>query len=109
MKFTFALVFMDYVLYHSCNPLLKIYAPLNESIFEVEKQKKIVVHDLPLQICVSVYSYAKLRMLQFWEFINTFLVNGDVDQFMEMDTDSLYTAFAQDTIDECVKPGMLER
>ena len=28
---------------------------------------------------------------------------------MECDTDSLYIAFARDTIDECVKPEMLER
>ena len=28
---------------------------------------------------------------------------------MEMDTDSLHIAFARDTIDECVKPEMLER
>ena len=41
-------------------------------------------------------------MLEFWEFINTFLVN-DLYQLMEMDTDSLYIAFARDTIDECVK------
>ena len=93
---------------HVNNPLLKTYTPLNEDIFEVEKQKKPVVHNLPLQIGVAVYSYAKLRMLGFWEFINTFLVN-DLCQFMEMDTDSLYIAFARDTIDECVKPEMLER
>ena len=92
---------------HVNNPLLMTCTSFNAGIFEVEKQKKTIVHDLPLQIGVAVYSYAKLRMLEFWEFINTFLVN-DLYQLMEMDTDSLYIAFARDTIDECVKPDMVE-
>ena len=33
---------------------------------------------------------------------------NELYQLMECDTDSLYVAFARDTIDECVKPEMLE-
>ena len=73
----------------------------------MEKQHKKIVHDHPMQIGLAAYSYAKLRMLEFWEFINKFLVN-DLYQFMEMDTDSLYIAFARDTIDDCVKPELRE-
>ena len=90
---------------HVNNPFLKMYDELNEHIFEVEKKHKKIVHDLPVQIGLAVYSYAKLRMLEFWEFINTFLVN-DLYQLMEMDTDSLYIAFARDTIDDCVRPEL---
>ena len=90
---------------HVNNPFLKDYDELNHKIYEVTKQKSKIVHDLPLQIGLAVYSYAKLRMLEFWNFINTYLVN-DLYQFMEMDTDSLYIAFARDTIDECVKPEL---
>ena len=93
---------------HVNNPFLKKYDELNEQIFEVEKKHKKIVHDLPTQIGLAVYSYAKLRMLEFWEFINTFLVN-DLYQLMEMDTDSLYIAFARDTIDECVKEELREK
>ena len=89
-------------------PLLKHLSPLNDGIHEVEKQKKTIVHNLPLQIGLAVYYYAKLRMLNFWVFINEMLDN-DLYQLMEMDTDSLYIAFARDTIDECVKPSMLAR
>ena len=85
------------------SPFLKKFDELNRHIFEVEKQPKKIVHDLPVQIGLAVYSYAKLHMLEFWEFLNTYLDN-DMYQLMEMDTDSLYIAFAQDTIDECVKP-----
>ena len=62
--------------------------------------------DLPLQIGVAVFNYAKLRLIEFWEFINHYLDN-DLYQIMEMDTDSLYIAFARDTIDQCVKPELL--
>ena len=93
---------------HVNNPFLKKYDELNEQIFEVEKKHKKIVHDLPIQIGLAVYSYAKLRMLEFWEFINTYLVN-DMYQLMEMDTDSLYIAFAADTIDDCVKPELSEK
>ena len=86
---------------------IKIYDELNENIYEVEKEMRTVRHDLPLQIGVAVYSYAKLRMLEFWGFIHKYLDN-DLYQFMEMDTDSLYIAFAKDTIDECVKEELKE-
>ena len=92
---------------HLNNPFFKNSSELKEEIFEVEKEKKKVLHDLPMQIGLAVYSYAKLRMLEFWKFINFYLEN-DLYQFMEMDTDSLYIAFARDTIDECVKPHLHE-
>ena len=72
-----------------------------------EEIKKEVLLDLPTQIGVAVFSYAKLRLIQFWDFINTFLVN-DLYQLMECDTDSLHIVFAWVTIDECVKPEMME-
>ncbi len=71
-------------------------------MYEVTKTKRKIVHDTPIQIAIAVYSYAKLRLIEFWEFINKYLVN-DLYQLMECDTDSLYIAFARDTIDECVK------
>ena len=92
---------------HVNSPFLKTFDELNEQIFEVEKLQKKIVHDLPAQIGLAVFSYAKLRMLEFWEFINKFLIN-DLYQLMEMDTDSLYIAFARDTIDDCVKPELRE-
>ena len=92
---------------HTKNPFLKDYDELNHNIYEVTKKKSKIVHDLPLQIGLAVYSYAKLRMLEFWNFINTYLDNS-LYQFMEMDTDSLYIGFSRDTIDECVKPALVE-
>ena len=58
------------------NPLLKIYEELNEDIFDVQKEKRRVKHDLPLQVGIAVYSCAKLRMLRFWNFIHEYLDIG---------------------------------
>ena len=92
---------------HINNPLFKTMEELNGSIFEVEKKKRKVVYDLPIQIGIAVYSYAKLSLISFWEFINKYLVN-DLYQLMECDTDSLYIAFARNSIDDCVKPELKE-
>ena len=93
---------------HLSNPLFKSLEELGESVFEVNKQKRKVVLDLPIQIGLAVYSYAKLHMLEFWEFINSFLMQSHY-QLMEMDTDSLYIAFAKENIDDCVKPELRSR
>ena len=90
---------------HIRNPLFKNMVELNDNIFEVEKSKKKVILDTPIQIGIAVYNYAKLNLLRFWSFLNKYLVN-DLYQLMECDTDSLYIAFARDTIDECVKPEL---
>ena len=88
---------------HVANPFFKIMEELNGGIYEVEKKKKAVVLDLPLQIGVAVYNYAKLRMIQFWDFLDTFLIKSHFE-LMQMDTDSLYIAIARDSVDNCVKP-----
>ena len=90
---------------HVQNPLFKSIQELEGSIHEVVKGKKKVVVDTPLQVASAVYSYAKLSLIEFWEFLAKYLID-DYYQLMETDTDSLYIAFARDTIDECVKPEL---
>ena len=93
---------------HIKNPLLKDIEVLNGDIYQVEKTKKKIVHDMPIQIGISVYSYAKLNLINFWEFINYYLVFESY-QIMMCDTDSLYFALlAHKSIDACVKPDLLE-
>ena len=90
---------------HLASPFLNTMQELSGAIYEVEKQKRKVLLDLPMQIGIAVYSYAKLRLIEFWEFINTCLLN-DHYQLMECDTNSLYIAFAKSNIDDCVKPEL---
>ena len=90
---------------HIQNPLFKSIEELEGSIHEIVKAKKKVVLDTPIQVATAVYSYAKLALINFWEFINKYLIN-DYYQIMEMDTDSLYIALARETINECVDPRL---
>ena len=92
---------------HIKNPHFKAMEELNDNIFEVTKTKRTCVYDLPIQIGIAVYSYAKQNLITFWEFINKYLINN-LYQLMECDTDSLYIAFARDSIDDCVKPHLRE-
>ena len=93
---------------HLNNPRFKGLEELNGGIIQVEKKKKVVKQDLPLQIGLAVYSYAKLVLLNFWEFIYDFLDENLYDLHL-IDTDSFYFSFARETIDECVKKTKLEQ
>ena len=62
---------------HTNNPFFKNHVELNGDIFEVTKQKSKIVHDLPIQLGLAVYSYAKLRMLEFWKF-TIMLLNKEI-------------------------------
>ena len=60
--------------------------------------------DLPLQIGVAVYHLAKLRMLDFYyNFIDKYIDRSDFE-LLEMDTDSNYFAFSEDSIEKLITP-----
>ena len=64
--------------------------------------------DLPLQIGVAVYQLAKLKMLDFYyNFIDKYIDRSDFE-LLEMDTDSNYFAFSEDSIDKLIKPDMID-
>ena len=92
---------------HINQPHFKSIEKSEGSIFEVVKGKKKVIIDTPVIVANAVYSYAKLNLICFWEFINKYLIN-EYYSIMEIDTDSFYMAIARDTIDECVKPHLKE-
>ena len=76
---------------------------MDSYIHKIVKAKKKGLVDNPISVASAVYSYAKLSLINFWEFLKKYLVN-DYYQLMEKDTDSLYIAFARQTMEECVKP-----
>ena len=78
----------DKVYNHIKHPLFKTMQELNNNIFEVEKSKKTVRYNTPIQIGISVYSYAKLLLINFWEFLNKYLVTEKYE-LMYCDTDSI--------------------
>ena len=54
-----------------------------------------------------MYSYAKIILIEFWEFINKFLM-AEKYELLYCDTDSLYLAISEDSLDECVKPHLMK-
>ena len=56
----------------------------------------------------SLYQLAKLRMLQFYyDFLDKYIDRRDFE-LIQMDTDSFYFALSHDTLEEAVKPELLE-
>ena len=91
------------------SPFFRQLNTLDEDTYEVESSKKKIKIDLPLQVGFFVYQYAKLLMLQFYfDFLDKYLDRADFE-YCEMDMDSAYTAISGDSINDMVKPGMLEQ
>ena len=77
---------------------------LSDEVFELKMFKKKIKCDLPIQIGFFVFTYTKLRMLEFYyHCIDAFLDRRDF-QYLEMDTDSAYMSLAGDSLAELVKP-----
>ena len=72
-------------------------------VYEVQKRKHITNQNMAIQLSSGILQYAKLRMLQFvYEFLYKFIDKKDFN-IMYMDTDSIYSAFASDRIEDLIK------
>ena len=81
---------------------------LSDGVFELKMSKKKIKCDFPIKIGFFVFTYAKLRMLEFYyHCIDTYLDRRDY-QYLEMDTDSAYMALAGDSLEELVKEDKRE-
>ena len=90
------------------SPHFKDLESLYGQKYEVISTKRAIAMDLPLQIGVAVYHLAKLKMLEFYyDFIDKYIDRSDFE-LTEMDTDSNYFAFSEDSIDKLIKPHMRE-
>ena len=91
------------------NPRFKDLEELYGKNYEVVSSKREIKLDLPLQIGCAVYQLAKLRMLEFdYDFIDKYIDRSDFE-LVEMDTDSNYFAFSEDSIEKLIKPEMKEQ
>ena len=92
-------------------PQFKKLTPLleEEEYYEIEKDKKSLRMNLPIQIGYFILQYAKLRMLQFYyDFMLKFVNRNDVE-YCEMDTDSAYMALAGPSLESVIKPEMKQK
>ena len=86
--------------------LFKKLDHVNNSLYEVELAKAQIEHREPIIVGFFILQYAKLRMLELY--YNFFTRFCDVNKFeeLEMDTDSLYLALAERTLEDCIRPEM---
>ena len=82
---------------------------VDNDLYEVKSLKKHVTFDLPIQIGMYVYFWAKLKMLEFvYDCIKKYILD-DCYEFIEMDTDSLYLSLCSNSLDDVVKPELREK
>ena len=92
-------------------PLFKRLNTVQKDLYEIELLKSTIEHKEPIIVGFFILQYAKLRMLEFTTiFFDKFC---DVNKFeeLEMDTDSLYLALAEENLYDCIrseKKGALE-
>ena len=79
---------------------------VSHQMYEVELAKAEVEHKDPDVVGFFILQYANLRMLDFY--YNFFDKFCDISKFeeLEMDTDSLYFALAEQKLTDCIPPEM---
>ena len=79
---------------------------VNSSLYEVELAKAQIEHTKPIIVGFFILQNAKLRMLELY--YNLLARFSDVNKFedLEMNTDSLYLAFAEKELEDCIRPEM---
>jgi hypothetical protein len=82
---------------------------IDNDFYEIQRFKKKISLDLPIQIGYFILQLAKLRMLQFYyDFLCRYIERRHF-QFLEMDTDSAYLALARENFVDIIKPTMKEK
>ena len=67
-----------------------------------------MIFDLPIQMGMFVYSWEKLKMLEFvYDCIKKY-ISDDCYKIIEMDADSLYLSLCSNFLDDVVKPELRE-
>ena len=85
----------------------KFFKRLNvvkKDLYEVEFLKSTIEHREPIIVGFFIFQYAKLRMLElYYNFFHKYCDENKFEE-LEMDTDSLYLALAEENLDDCILP-----
>ena len=81
---------------------------ITNSVYEVEMYKNQIKMDNPIQIGFFILQYAKLRMLEFYYDCLEKYLKPNSFELTETDTDSIYMALNEVTLDKCVKEEYYE-
>jgi len=74
--------------------------------YELESRKTRITIRRPVQIGITVYQTAKLRMLEFYyDFLDKYLNRRDFE-LIQMDTDNLYMGISGERLEDIVRPEL---
>ena len=77
---------------------------MKKDLYEVELLKSTIEHREPSIVGFFILQYAKLRLLElYYNFFHKYCDENKIEE-LEMDTDSLYLALAEDNLDDCILP-----
>ena len=76
-------------------------------IFEISYRPKQITQNIPIQVALSIYDDAKLKMCQFYYDCVSKYIDKSNFQYLEMDTDSAYIALTGE-FEDLVKPELKE-
>ena len=79
---------------------------MNNSSYEVELAKAQIEHTEPIIVRFFILQYAKLRMLELYYNFFTRFCDVNKCEDLEMDTDSLDLALAENELEDCIRPEM---
>ena len=89
------------------SPLFKQLQYINDSVYEVEHVKAEIEHREPIFVGFFILQYTKLRMLElYYNFFKQYCGESKLEE-LEMDTDSLYLALAENDITDCIRQDNL--
>ena len=91
---------------HSANnsKLFKKLNPVNDSLYKVELAKAQIEHKEPIIVEFFIRQYSKLGTLELYYNFFTRFCNVNKFEELEMDTDSLYLALAENEHEEFIRP-----
>ena len=89
---------------HLCSAWFRDLEEIGD-VYKIGLRKAKHTIDRPFQVGIVVYQLTKLRMLQFYyEFLDFYFDRRDFE-LIQMDTDSMYFAFARERLEDAVRPG----
>ena len=90
------------------DPLFKKVCDLPGDIFEIEKSKKTVSLDTPIQLAFCILQSAKLKLLEFYYDCLDYYAKREDFELSHCDTDSLYFSMSGKTLSDIVIPEKKE-
>ena len=79
---------------------------VNNSLFEVELAEAQIEHKEPVIVGFFIIQYAKLRMLELYYNFFTRFCHVNKFEELEIETDSLHLALAEEELEDCIRPEM---